>query len=390
MKKIITLLIITLVFASCGGGEKSQSVEDIIATGDLKKIKEKKSALEAEQTSLADQLQLLNNSIEALDTNKRLSQITTFKAAQEPFEHYLELQGSVSTKQNIVITPEYNGILTNVYVKEGQRVSKGQKLAKIDDGGLSQQLAQLQIQADLAKTTFERQERLWNQKIGSEMQYLQAKSSYESQQEMVNNMQTQISKTIVRAPFSGTIDDVISDPGNVVAQGQTQLFRIVNLKDMYIETNVPETYLTSITKGKKVIVEFPVLGKTYEAKVRQAGNFINPTNRTFKVEVAVPNKNQNIKPNLTAKMKINDYSSDKAFLIPQSVISENAKGEQYIYVVENINNNIGTTKRIIIQTGKAQGDIIEVLNGLEPNMEIIEEGARSVKEGQEVEIVTQN
>ncbi|WP_412987791.1 efflux RND transporter periplasmic adaptor subunit [Pontimicrobium sp. IMCC45349] len=390
MKKIITLLIITLVFASCGGGEKSQSVEDIIATGDLKKIKEKKSALEAEQTSLADQLQLLNNSIDALDTNKRLSQITTFKAAQEPFEHYLELQGSVSTKQNIVITPEYNGILTNVYVKEGQRVSKGQKLAKIDDGGLSQQLAQLQIQADLAKTTFERQERLWNQKIGSEMQYLQAKSSYESQQEMVNNMQTQISKTIVRAPFSGTIDDVISDPGNVVAQGQTQLFRIVNLKDMYIETNVPETYLTSITKGKKVIVEFPVLGKTYEAKVRQAGNFINPTNRTFKVEVAVPNKNQNIKPNLTAKMKINDYSSDKAFLIPQSVISENAKGEQYIYVVENINNNIGTTKRIIIQTGKAQGDIIEVLNGLEPNMEIIEEGARSVKEGQEVEIVTQN
>jgi RND family efflux transporter MFP subunit len=390
MKKIITLLIITLVFASCGGGEKSQSVEDIIATGDLKKIKEKKSALEAEQTSLADQLQLLNNSIEALDTNKKLSQITTFKAAQEPFEHYLELQGSVSTKQNIVITPEFNGILTNVYVKEGQRVSKGQKLAKIDDGGLSQQLAQLQIQADLAKTTFERQERLWNQKIGSEMQYLQAKSSYESQQEMVNNMQTQISKTIVRAPFSGTIDDVISDPGNVVAQGQTQLFRIVNLKDMYIETNVPETYLTSITKGKKVIVEFPVLGKTYEAKVRQAGNFINPTNRTFKVEVAVPNKDQNIKPNLTAKMKINDYSSDKAFLIPQSVISENAKGEQYIYVVENINNNIGTTKRIIIQTGKAQGDIIEVLNGLEPNMEIIEEGARSVKEGQEVEIVTQN
>lgn len=390
MKKIITLLIITLVFASCGGGEKSQSVEDIIATGDLKKIKEKKSALEAEQTSLADQLQLLNNSIEALDTNKKLSQITTFKAAQEPFEHYLELQGSVSTKQNIVITPEYNGILTNVYVKEGQRVSKGQKLAKIDDGGLSQQLAQLQIQADLAKTTFERQERLWNQKIGSEMQYLQAKSSYESQQEIVNNMQTQIAKTIVRAPFSGTIDDVISDPGNVVAQGQTQLFRIVNLKDMYIETNVPETYLTSITKGKKVIVEFPVLGETYEAKVRQAGNFINPTNRTFKVEVAVPNKDQNIKPNLTAKMKINDYSSDKAFLIPQSVISENAKGEQYIYVVENINNNIGTTKRIIIQTGKAQGDIIEVLNGLEPNMEIIEEGARSVKEGQEVEIVTQN
>ena len=389
MKKIFSLLILTLVLASCGG-DKEASVEDIIATGDLKKIKEKKTALETEQSTIADQLQLLNDKIEALDTNKRLSQITTFKATQQPFDHYLELQGNVSTKQNIVITPEFNGVLTTVYVKEGQRVSKGQTLAKIDDGGLSQQLAQLQIQTDLAKTTYERQKRLWNQKIGSEMQYLQAKSSYEAQQKAVENLKSQIAKTIVKAPFNGTIDDVITDQGTVVAAGQSQLFRIVNLSNMYIETDVPETYITNVTKGKKVIVEFPVLGKTYDASVRQAGSFINPANRTFKVEVAVPNKDKNIKPNLTAKMKINDYSSEKAILIPQSVISENAKGQQYIYIVQNVNNKIGTTKRVIIETGKAQGDIIEVLEGIEPNMEIIEEGARSVKEGQEVEIVTQN
>ncbi|MCT4630310.1 efflux RND transporter periplasmic adaptor subunit [Winogradskyella sp.] len=389
MKKIVSLFIITLILASCGG-EKETSVEDIIATGDLKQIKEKKSALEAKQTLLSDQLQLLNDEIEALDTNKKLSQITTFKATQKEFDHYLELQGNVSTKQNIVINPEFSGVLTNVYVKEGQRVNKGQQLAKIDDGGLSQQLAQLEIQTNLAKTTYERQQRLWNQKIGSEMQYLQAKSNYEAQQEVVNNMKSQIAKTIVRAPFSGTIDDVITDQGTVVSQGQTQLFRIVNLKDMYIETDVPETYITSITKGKKVIVDFPVLGKSYNATVRQAGNFINAVNRTFKIEVAVPNKDKNIKPNLTAKLKINDYSSEKAFLIPQSIISENAKGEQYIYVVNDIADNIGTTKRIIVKTGKAQDDIIEVIEGLESNMEIVEEGARSVKEGQQVEIVTKN
>lgn len=389
MKKIFSLLILTLVLASCGG-DKEASVEDIIATGDLKKIKEKKTALETEQSTIADQLQLLNDKIEALDTNKRLSQITTFKATQQSFDHYLELQGNVSTKQNIVITPEFNGVLTTVYVKEGQRVSKGQTLAKIDDGGLSQQLAQLQIQTDLAKTTYERQKRLWDQKIGSEMQYLQSKSSYEAQQKAVENLKSQIAKTIVKAPFNGTIDDVITDQGTVVAAGQSQLFRIVNLSNMYIETDVPETYITNVTKGKKVIVEFPVLGKTYDASVRQAGSFINPANRTFKIEVAVPNKDKNIKPNLTAKMKINDYSSEKAYLIPQSVISENAKGEQYIYVIQDVVNNIGTTKRVIIKTGKAQGDIIEVLGGIEPNMEVIKEGARSVKEGQEVEIVTQN
>lgn len=389
MKKIFSLLILTLTLTACGG-DKETSVEDIIATGDLKKIKENKTALEAKQTTIAEQLQLLNDKIDALDTNKRLSQITTFKATQQHFDHYLELQGNVTTKQNIVITPEFSGILISVYVKEGQRVSKGQTLAKIDDGGLSQQLAQLQIQADLAKTTYERQKRLWNQKIGSEIQYLQTKTNYEAQQKAVENLKSQIAKTIVKAPFNGTIDDVITDQGTVVAAGQSQLFRIVNLSNMYIETDVPETYITSVTKGKKVIVEFPVLGKTYDASVRQAGSFINAANRTFKIEVAVPNKDKNIKPNLTAKMKINDYSSEKAILIPQSVISENAKGQQYIYVAENIKNNIGTTKRVIIETGKAQGDIIEVLEGIEPNMEIIEEGARSVKEGQEVEIVTQN
>lgn len=161
-------------------------------------------------------------------------------------------------------------------------------MAKIDDGGLSQQLAQLQIQVDLAKTTFERQERLWNQKIGSEIQYLQAKSSYEAQASAVNQLQQQLEKTNVRAPFSGTIDDVITDQGSVVAPGQSALFRIVNLDNMYIETDVPERYISDISEGKEVLVEFPILGITLNAKVRQAGNFINPANRTFKAEIAVP------------------------------------------------------------------------------------------------------
>lgn len=166
----------------------------------------------------------------------------------------MELQGNVTTKNLLIITPEYSGILTNVYVTEGQRVSKGQTLAKIDDGGLSQQLAQLKIQSALAKTTFERQQKLWNQKIGSEIQYLQAKSSYEAQEEAINQLQKQLSKTIVRAPFSGTIDDVITEKGSVVGAGQTPLMQIVNLDDMYIETDVPESYIPTVVQGKNVSV----------------------------------------------------------------------------------------------------------------------------------------
>jgi RND family efflux transporter MFP subunit len=192
----------------------------------------------------------------------------------------------------------------------------------------------------------------------------------------------------VRAPFTGVIDDVITDQGSVVAPGQSQLMRIVNLEEMYIETDVPENYITNVTVNKDVKIEFPVLGKSMDAKIRQAGNFINPANRTFKIEVAVPNKDKSIKPNLTAKLKINDYTNEKAILIPQSIISENAEGEQYIYVIVNKNSdNVGEAKRIIIETGKAQGDVIEVTKGLENNAEIIREGARSVKDGQTVKVI---
>jgi len=386
MKNIFTLLIISLVFASCGG-DKNKSVEDILATDNLEQIREKKTTLDASQQEIASQLRLLEAKIKELDPQEKIPLITTFTAVQSIFTHYVELQGSVNTKQNLLVFPEYSGILTKVYVKEGQKVTKGQILAKIDDGGLSQQVAQLQIQADLAKTTFERQERLWNQKIGSEIQYLQAKSNYEGQQKAVSQLQQQVGKTVVRAPFSGTIDDVITEQGSVVAPGQSQLFRIVNLKDMYIETDVPERYISNVTAGKVVHVEFPILGTSMDAKVRQAGNFINPANRTFKIEVAVANKDNTIKPNLTAKLKINDYTNEKAILIPQSIISENAKGEQYVYTIADKDGNKAKAKRVIIETGKTQGDFIEVLLGLENGNEVVEEGARSVKDGQEVKII---
>ena len=387
MKKIYALLIATLVLVSCGGNQE-KSFEKALDSNDLKTLRAEKSKVEAEQQIIVGKLQQLNDKIEALDTVKKISLITTFKAKQELFNHYLELQGSVSTKQNLIIYPEYSGILTNVYVKEGQRVYKGQTLAKIDDGGLNQQLAQMQIQTDLAKTTFERQERLWKQNIGSEIEFLQAKSNYEAQQKAVNQMKQQIGKTIIKAPFSGTIDDIITEQGSVVAPGQSQLMRIVNLDDMYIETDVPESYITTVVKDKDVVVEFPVLGTKINSKVRQAGNFINPANRTFKIEVHVPNKDKTIKPNLTAKLRINDYTNEKALLIPQSIISENAQGQQYVYVVENKNgNNEGIAKRVIITTGLAQDDVIEVISGIEDGVEIIQEGARSVKDGQSVKVI---
>ncbi|MDG1731136.1 MAG: efflux RND transporter periplasmic adaptor subunit [Algibacter sp.] len=389
MKYIYSLILVTFLLSSCGG-DKTKSVEDIIATNNLELIRKKKAELDVSSQEILSKLKQLEKSIKNLDPQEKVPLITTFAAKESVFNHFVELQGNVNTKQNLVIYPEFSGVLSRVYVKKGQKVSKGQILAKIDDGGLSQQLSQLKIQSDLAKTTFERQERLWNQKIGSEIQYLQAKAAYEGQLEATKQLQQQVGKTLVRAPFYGTIDDVITDQGSVVAPGQSQLFRIVNLDDMYIETDVPERYVSDIIEGKEVKVDFPVLGKEIDAKVRQAGNFINPANRTFKVEIAIPNKDIAIKPNLTAKLKINDYTNKNAILIPQSIISENAEGQQYVYTITDKIENKAKVKREFIETGRTQGDYIEVLSGIKNGEEIIDEGARSVKDGQDVKILDLN
>tara|TARA_R110002051_G_scaffold96628_2_gene166808 strand:+ start:10349 stop:11515 length:1167 start_codon:yes stop_codon:yes gene_type:complete len=386
MKKVIVLLIVTISLFSCGGGD--QSVSEIIEKRNLEEIRAKKTEITLQQNQIEAQLKSLDSAIAILGNEEKFPLVNTLTAKKEVFNHYLELQGDVSTKQNVLIYPEMAGTLQKVYVKEGDRVSKGQLLATIDDGGLSSQLSQLKSQATLAKTTFERQERLWKQNIGSEIQYLQAKTNYESSENMVSQAQSQLAKSSIRAPFSGIIDNVIKDQGTVVLPGQgSEVFRLVNLSDMYIKVEIPETYLGSVVKGKEALVYFPVLGDSITTMIRETGNFINPSNRSFEIEIPVPNKEGKIKPNLTAKVNINDYTSEDAILIPTSIISENAEGEQYVFVAEKPNSeNEAVVQRIIITTGKTQGAKIEVLSGLEDGDLIIKEGARSVKDGQKVKI----
>ncbi len=385
----LILFTLALTLISCGS-DGNKSVDDIISNGDLTELRAKKEELRLKQQEINSQSKLIDEAISMLDTTKKLPLITTFTATSAPFKHFLEIQGTVQTKKNIVLYPEFSGVLITVYVREGQMVSNGQLLATIDDGGLSQQLAQLEVQEALAKTTFERQQNLWNQKIGSEIQYLQAKTNYEAQKNAVSQMRSQLSKTNIRAPFSGIIDEVITEQGSVVSAGQTPVIRLVNLNDMYIESDIPESYITNITKGKEVQVYFPILGDTIYSRVRQVGNYINPSNRAFKIEVSVPNKNGHVKPNLTAKLRINDYTNEEAILIPQSIISENAEGQQYVYVTKIQENDEAVAKRTFIETGRTQGDMVEISNGLENNDILVNEGARNVKDGQTVKILIIN
>lgn len=386
MKYILTTLFVALVLVSCGG-EKAKTVEAVIDSGNLEEIKSLRETLSAEQREVTQKLTTLDDAIRKLDTTDIAALITAMQIKDTIFNHYLELQGNVETDQNVIVYPEYQGTLTRVYVKDGQNVRKGQVLASIDDGGLSSQVSQLEVQEQLAKTTFERQAKLWEQNIGSEIQYLQAKANYEATQNSVNQVKQQLAKTRVTAPFSGVIDEVITEQGTVVAPGQG-LFRIVNLNDMYISAAVPEKYLPTVTVGKSVEINFPVLGTSISSKVRQSGNYISPTNRSFNIEVSVPSTNDKVKPNLTAKLKINDYTNEAAFLIPLSVISEDAAGSQYVYkVVKDSVTDESVAQRSTIQTGLAQGGVVEVLDGLKADDMVIVEGARRVQDGQIVKIV---
>jgi membrane fusion protein, multidrug efflux system len=374
MKKIILLTVLSISLFSCGKKEDNSSIDSLISAKNVSALQAKKALIQADLTKIDEALALL-------DIKKDEALVSVLKVKDTVFSHYLEIQGSVDTKENILVQPEFQGTLISLNVKAGQRVSKGQVLGKIDDAGLSQQVASLENQYALAKTTFERQKNLWNQKIGSEMQYLQAQTQMVSAQRGVAQAKAQLAKTIIKAPFTGTIDDVFVEKGQVVAPSQQGLMRIVNLSNMFVSTSVPETYIGKLKVGTEVDVLLSSLGKTYKGKVRQIGNFVNPSNRSFGIEVGVPNPDNLLRPNQVANLKITDYESKNAVVVPTNVIQEDNLKNKYVYIVNNSNGKTGIAKKAIVKLGQSSDNVTEILSGLSANDIIVTEGANAVSEG---------
>lgn len=384
MKKISLVIFSLFALASCGNSEKS--VEEIIEEGNLSEIRAKKAELSSQQSELSSKIADLDAAIQKLDVNKQIPLVKTMLVKDTLFKHYVEIPGDVETDENITIYPEYSGVLMEVLVEEGDRVQKGQVLARIDDGGLGSQLAQLETQEALAKTTFERQKRLWEQNIGSEIQYLEAKANFEAVQNSVDQLRSQLSKTVVRAPFSGVIDEKFSEKGEVVAPGQSRLFRLINLANMYITAAVPESYLGKIQKGTEVLVEIGATGIEFKSEIKQVGNFINPNNRTFEIKVAVPSDKKQVKPNLIATVKLNDYTSEKAVTIPESVVQKNAAGENVVYVLKAESDSTGVSEKRILETGLIYDENVEILSGVSAGETLITEGGKNIQDGEKVRI----
>lgn len=374
MKKIIILTTLSILLLSCGGKENNQSIDSLIETKNIKALQEKKTALQVEVAKIEEALA-------KLDIKKEEALVSVISVKDTVFSHYLDIQGNVNTKEIILIQPEMPGTLINLNVKAGQRVSKGQVLGRTDDGGMSQQVASLESQYALAKTTFERQKNLWNQKIGSEIQYLQAQTQMISAQRGVAQIKAQLAKTVIKAPFSGVIDEVFVEKGQVVSPSQQGLMRIVNLSNMFVSTAVPETYIGKLKIGTEVDVYLTSLGKTYKGKVRQIGNFINPNNRSFGIEVSVPNPENLLRPNQVAKLKIIDYVNNNAITVPSNVIQEDGQGNKFVYAVNASNGKTGTAKKVIVTLGKSSDNVTEILSGLTSDTIIVTEGVNNISEG---------
>ena len=386
MKNFILSFSIILV-VSCGP-KNSKSTEEILATNDYTLIQKRKGEIKTQINDLKFELNRLDNVIEKIDTDKNLFLVSAIKLKPKKFSHFLNFQGSLDTDQNVVIYPELPGLLKDIYVKQGDKVKKGQIIAKISDNGLTDQLEQLKLQRNLAKTTFERQKKLWDQKIGSEIQYLQAETNFKGLEKKISQMRDQEGKTRILAPFDGTIDDVIADIGSNLAPGLTPILRIINIEQMKVSAEIPEIHIPYIKQNKNVKIYVPILDKQILGKISSVGNFINPNNRSFSIEIKLLNKSNELKPNMTVSLEINDYQNKSAILVPSKDILEDEEGNFYVYKLVIDSNENYKSNKVMIQKGKSYNNMTEIKSGLKENDLIINDGLRQVEDGQTVKVVS--
>tara|TARA_B110000879_G_scaffold166736_1_gene215500 strand:- start:329 stop:1480 length:1152 start_codon:yes stop_codon:yes gene_type:complete len=350
----------------------------------LTDLKIKKTALLDQLNEISNELKSVESAISTLDTLKRLMTVTSFKAEEKEFNHYIEVQGVVKADKTIGLRAEMGGTITAILIKQGQRVSKGQILATLESSVIDNSVLQLTTQLNLATTTYERQARLWDQKIGSEIQFLQSKAQKEGLENSLNSLKAQAHKMKIIAPFSGIIDQVFAKTGELISP-QTPFLRLVNLDNVYIESEITETYLKAITKGTKALVHFSSINTTIEASITQVGNFINPNNRSFKTRIDIKNTNNDLKANLLANIKINDFNAS-GIVIPSKFIQQDRNGNTFVYVLEAEENFLKAVKTYV-KEANSYNNFSYISEGLDSKSNLVGKGARLVENGEIVKLV---
>ena len=380
MKKVLVSIIATSLLVACGN--------------DNSELSEKKQQLkeyQQELKSLEDQIASLENEIAEADPsfaqqNQKTTLVTTIPVVKKTFEHYIEVRGSVTSRKNITISAEAPAMVNSLTVSEGESVRNGQVLVRQNGETLRRNIQELQTSLELAKTRYDRQKNLWDQNIGTELQYLEAENGVKSLERRIGSLQAQLNNYIIRAPFSGTVDEIFVREGEM-AQPGFPILRLVSLTDMFIEADISEAFLGEFQRGDSVIIDFPSLNETIQSDISSVGKVINENNRTFKIEVKLPNSLEYLRPNLLAVLRIMDYQKPNAIVVPTKLILEDAKGD-YVFVTKSADEGEGiVASKQHIDRGQTYKNETVISDGLQGSESIIDKGFRDVSEGVRISVV---
>jgi len=379
MKTKYLFPIIILIAAACGESNENKSLE--AKKTELEKARKEFQDLKMKIVGLETELSAMDP--EFARQNNKAVLVSTFVAEHKPFEHKVEVRGAVQSRRNVMLSAQTAGEIRRINVREGQNISAGQVLIELDADVIRKTIDELKTSIELATTVYEKQSKLWEQKIGTEVQYLQAKNNKESLEGKLATAYAQLNLAIIKAPFSGTVDELPARLGEMAAPG-IPLIRIVSTDEMYLKSDVSERFIGRFKAGDKVDILFPLLNKKLESQIASLGQVINEENRTFEVEVKLPKVDFIVKPNQVVVLQLRDYVNQEALAVPTRLIQRDEDG-QYIYVVEK-RENATVARKVHVATGISSVNETEIVEGLKGEEQIVDQGFRDLTEGVEVTV----
>lgn len=365
------IVLFVLMISSCGEKDKQEQLDELIAKRD----------------KLTEQINQLQKEIRAeggTAKNEKIASVKIDEVKSTVFKHFIEVQGTIESDNNISIPFQMGGIVTKIYVKEGDYVTKGKLIAEVDGSIYERNIESLEINFEMAKTAYERQKRLWDQNIGSEMQYLQIKTQKESLEKQLEAMREQYKLTKIYAQISGTVDEISVKEGEMAAPGRPAV-RLVKLSALKIEASLSEEFISSVSEKDMVDIEIPAASVNFSQPITAVSKVIDPNNRTFNIEIKIPRKIDNVKPNMLAVLTINDYTNKDALVVPLNAVQKTDKLE-FVYIAEQNDGN-WVSKKQTVKTGKYYNNKTEILEGLKAGEKIIVEGYNQVGNNQKLNVV---
>ncbi len=380
MKQTIPFIAMIALGAACGSAD----------TSDLGQQRARLEALKTTYKAYADSIKTIEQWLVEHDTTLRrnLPVVTARQLEAGAFTHYVDVHGNVRADKAAALYSN-GGRVRKIHVAPGDRVRRGDMIISIDNDLAAEQIQQAEAAYELASTAFAKQERLWKQQVGSEMQYLQAKSQKEQAEAGLAAVREQQRLTNITAPFDGTVDDIMVRLGDMTTPMQPAA-RVVDLSAVQLEADVPESYLTTIQAGVPVKVSFPSIDEHFDATLAHVGKYIDPSNRTFKVTVRVPQGERAMRPNLLSDIQIQDHHSDSALIVPSRAVLQDVQGNNYIYILETTRGNEATSRKVMVKRVseyKGRMSIAPVIAGaLKGGERIVDEGAKNVTDGLTVRV----